>query len=231
MNPEQLTGIISIFLLISSVALLWFSRRLSILPFIALIVYLAQVIFLNLEHTGMISVNAQTIYYVGLAHNLLDAPLMAFFLTYFAGSDLTRRFMIRVIAAFVVYEILILFIIGVNTRGLTYIIGPGLFIVNCFALHFFRKNLQHAMYQRIESGKAFITGGLVFTYLCFFFIFLLYYVFESPHVTDIYLIYHITYIALSLTLIFGIGAILKARMRPRPVKQTLQEDPNALQYL
>lgn len=231
MNPENLTGVISIFLLISSVLLLWTNRKVSRLAFLALILYMVQVIFLNLENTGLMKVDPVTTYYVGIIHNLLDAPLMTLFLTYFTGSVLARKFMLKVLAAFIVYEVLIIMFFGLNTRGLTFIIGPGLFIVNCFALHYFRKNLQYAMYQRLEAGKAFITGGLVFTYLCFFFIFLLYYVFKSPHVADIYLIYHITYIVLSLSLLIGLAAIKKAGRKPKPVKQTLSEDPNALQYL
>jgi hypothetical protein len=82
-------------------------------------------------------------------------------------------------------------------------------------------------------GLGFNSGGLVFTYLCFLFIYVIFYIMKSPHVKDIYTIYHITFIIWCLTLITGTSLIMGSK-KSRAVASTpkrMKEDPNAFQYL
>jgi hypothetical protein len=200
--------------------------------FLALAFYLAQIVFLDLVSTKVIQLNDLTTFYIGTINNLLDAPLILVFLLYFSKSEKIHKLIYISIGALLIYDLIAYLSLGLTNRFLTFVIGPGLFVVTAFAFYFFVDHLKAAMYHRKEMGKAFISGGLVFTYACFLFIYLMFYVLESDHLMDIYMIYHITFIVLAVSLITGIAIIMRTRfIKPKPAPRLRKEDPNAFQYL
>ena len=232
MNSVNIASIISLSLLVISAFLLLINFREGRYSFIALACYLAQIVFLDLVSTKVIQLEDLTTFYIGTVNNLLDAPLILFFLLYFSKSEKTNRMIYLSIGTLLCYDIILYLTMGLTNRFLTFVIGPGLFVVTVFAFYFFVDQLKAAMYHRKEVGKAFISGGLVFTYACFLFIYLMFYVLHSDHLKDIYMIYHITFITLAVSLIIGITIIMKARfIKPKPVQRPRKEDPNAFQYL
>jgi F0F1-type ATP synthase assembly protein I len=232
MNSVNIAGIISLSLLVIAAVLLLINFREGRYSFLALAFYLAQIVFLDLISTKVIPLGELTTFYIGTVNNLLDAPLILVFLLYFSKSRRTNKLILFSIGTLLLYDITLYFIMGLTNQFLTFVIGPGLFIVTAFAFYFFVDRLKAAMYHRKEVGKAFISGGLVFTYACFLFIYLMFYVLQSDHLMDIYMIYHITYIVLAVSLILGIAIIMKARfIKPKPAPRLKKEDPNAFQYL
>jgi hypothetical protein len=117
-----------------------------------------------------------------------------------------------------------------TSKFLTLVIAG--FFCTAFAFYFFLDQLKAGMYHKKEMGKAFISGGIVFTYLCFLFIYVMFFVLNSQHLMDIYLIYHITFMVLALSLIIGLTIIMRTRLiKPKPMPRSRKEDPNAFQYL
>jgi hypothetical protein len=232
MNSVNIAGIISLSLLALAAFLLLINFREGRYSFVALACYLAQIIFLDLVSTRVIQLEDLTTFYVGTVNNLLDAPLILVFLLYFSKSEKINRMIYISIGALLCYDLILYLTMGLTNRFLTFVIGPGLFVVTAFAFYFFVDQLKAAMYHRKEVGKAFISGGLVFTYACFLFIYLMFYVLHSDHLMDIYMIYHITFIVLAVSLIIGMVIIMKARfIKPKSVPRLRKEDPNAFQYL
>lgn len=200
--------------------------------FAALAFYLIQIILLNLVAVKILQPGGRTAYYAGVINNLLDAPLMLLFLLYFAKTDKAKRYIKIVLASFIAYELLIWAALGMNNRTLILIIGPGLFIVTAFAFYFFVNLMRSSIFKRKDVGMGFIAGGLVFTYLCFLFIYVIFYIMKSPHIKDIYTIYHISFIIWCLTLIIGLSLITgKKSKSAASTPKRRKEDPNAFQYL
>ncbi len=233
MQPEQIVGVISISLLVLSVSLLMLNLKEGKYSFLALAFYFVQIILLDLVAVKIISLGPKTAYYAGVMNNLLDAPTMLIFLLYFAKSEKSKKLMAMVLGGFVVYETLIWLILGMNNKSLILIIGPGLAIVTIFSFYFFIDLMKGSIFQRKDVGKGFIAGGLVFSYLCFLFIYVIFYIMKSPHIKDIYTIYHVTFIIWCLTLIIGVSLIARGKKAKPPIRveKTRKEDPNAFQYL
>lgn len=232
MNSVNLAGIISILLQLSAALLLLLNFREGRFSFLALAFNLLQIVFIDLISTRVIQINELTTFYIGTWNNILDAPLMLIFMLYFTKTEKIKKLIFISLGALLLYDLIIYLILGVTNRFLTLVIGPGLFVVTAFAFYFFVDQMKSAMYHKKEMGKAFISGGLVFTYLCFLFIYVMFYVLESTHVMDIYMIYHITFIVLALSLIIGLAIIMRTRSaKPKTIQRSRKEDPNAFQYL
>ncbi|HLO82332.1 MAG TPA: hypothetical protein VK166_15315 [Chitinophagaceae bacterium] len=232
MNSVNLAGIISILLQLLAAFLLILNFKEGKYSFLALAFNLLQIVFIDLISTKVINISPLATFYIGTCNNLLDAPLMLIFLRYFSKTEKTTKLLFISLGILVLFDIIMYLFFGLTDRFLTVIIGPGLFVVTAFSFYFFVDQLKAAMYHRKEMGKAFISGGLVFTYLCFLFIYMMFYVLNSDHIMDIYMIYHITFIVLALCLIIGLAIIMKTRtVKPKPVQRTRKEDPNAFQYL
>lgn len=232
MNSVNIAGIISLSLLVFAAFLLLINSREGRYSFLALAFYLAQIVFLDLVSTKVIQLGDLTTFYLGTVNNLLDAPLILVFLLYFSKSEKTNKLIFISIGILLVYDLILYLTMGLTNRFLTFVIGPGLFVVTAFAFYFFVDQLKAAMYHRKEVGKAFISGGLVFTYACFLFIYIMFYVLNSDHLMDIYMIYHITFMVLAVSLITGIAIIMRTKfIKPKPAPRLRKEDPNAFQYL
>jgi hypothetical protein len=232
MDSVNLAGTISILLQLLAAFLLILNFREGRYSFLALAFNLLQIVFIDLISTKVININELTTFYLGTCNNLLDAPLMLVFMLYFTKTEKTKKLIIISLGALVLFDLIAYLILGLTNKFLTLVIGPGLFVVTAFAFYFFVEQLKAAMYHKKEVGKAFISGGIVFTYLCFLFIYVMFYVLNSQHLMDIYMIYHITFMVLALSLIIGIAIIMRTRLlKPKPIQRSRKEDPNAFQYL
>src|SRR5688500_5183848 len=105
--------------------------------FPALMVYYLTVFGYNLLSLKYIHPGENVTYFWGITNNLLDAPLMLSFLTYFSTSSVLYRRMKATIVAFIGFELIILFWKGLTVEAITIIMGPGLAIVMGFCLYFF----------------------------------------------------------------------------------------------
>jgi hypothetical protein len=147
--------------------------------FPALIVYYTLTLVYNLFTGGFISASPDLVRYWGLTNNLLDIPLVLYFLTYFSTSREFTQKMHFLIAAFVLFEIVVVFITGFTVQSITITLGPGLVIVVGLCLFFFIRQAKMAVTHRKATGKALLVSALLFAYGCFSFIYLMYYVFKA----------------------------------------------------
>ncbi|MBK9569982.1 MAG: hypothetical protein IPO53_08680 [Chitinophagaceae bacterium] len=191
--------------------------------FPVLLFYYSIVLVYNLMTEGYIKVNPDVVYYWGLSNNLLDVPLMLTFLTYFTTSaEFTRRLKIT-IGVFLLFEAILIFIRGFNVNTLTIILGPGLLIVFGICLFLFIRQTKITILHRKASGKALIATSLLFAYGCYAIIYLIYYVFKTPHVADTFLLYFWVVTFSSLLMCAGIIFERKRVLKLYEVKNTRKE--------
>lgn len=204
--------------------------------FLALAFYLAQIIFLNMLSAKFITISPALRYYTGIWNNILDLPLMLLFFQYFAKDNKTRKLLLYISVAYMLFDLVTFLTMGMNIPSLTVIIGPGLLIVTAFGFYFFVDHLKTAIVKRKETGRAFMSGAIVFAYLCFTLIYILFYLMKSDYIRDIYKIYYTTFIIFSTCLITGLLLIMASRNAKKPAlintkKEIGKEDENAFQFL
>jgi hypothetical protein len=235
-NWDAILGAGSIMLLFIAIVLLLVNFKEGKYYFLALAFYLAQIIFLNMLSAKFLTVSPHLKYYAGIWNNLLDLPFMLLFFQYFTKDRKTSRLLRNITVIYIVFEIVVYLFLGLTLDFLTIIIGPGLLIVTGFGFYFFVEHLKTAITDHKDTGKAFMSGAIVFTYLCFTLIYILYYVMKSDYIMDIYKIYYITFIIFSTCLITGLLLITPSK-RPKGMrdikskKEIGKEDENAFQFL
>ena len=105
MTWNSTMGLISTLALILPVILVLTLRLGKYKAFPVLIAYYFLLFIYNLMTEGYINANEDVAFYWGLANNLLDAPLMILFLSYFSTSQKFTKKLRVLIALFVGFEI------------------------------------------------------------------------------------------------------------------------------
>ena len=191
--------------------------------FPALVAYYTIVFVYNLLTEGYISVNSNVIDKWNICNNLLDAPLMLLFLTYFSTSAVFTRKMKISILVVILFELCVLLTIGFNKKAVTIFLGPALLFVFAFCLHFFVRQTKIAIMHHKGTGKAVIAASLLFAYGCYTIIYLMYYVFKTSHVADTFLVYFLVVTFSSLLLCAGIIIERKRVQKLNELKITRKE--------
>jgi len=223
MTWNSVMGIISLIALFLPIFFLLVLRLGGYRSFPALLIYYSIVFSYNLIALGYIKMDKGIIDSWNICNNLLDTPLMLIFLTYYSTSPgFTKKIKI-VTGLFLAFETTVLLLIGFNTRAITIILGPGLMIVFVFCLHFFIRQTKITIMHRKATGKAIIAASLLFAYGCYGIIYLMYYVFKTPHVADTFLVYFLVVTFSSLLMSAGIFIERKRIQKLNELKQTRKE--------
>lgn len=214
MNLYSTIGFISTVALFLPVFFILVLRLGNYRSFPALLFYYFTVFIYNLLTEGYIKASGDVIYYWGLMNNLLDVPLMLFFLTYFSPSKIFTKRMLMIILSFFVWEAFIVAIMGFNINAITIIYAPGLPLVFGYCVYFFTRKVKIAIEHPKAAGKALMASGLLFAYGSYTIIYLLYYVFRAhldannavkpEYVQDTFLVYFMSTIISSLSITAGI---------------------------
>lgn len=179
MNWNYIIGIVSSVFLFLPVLFILFFKLNQDKRFTALLIYYSFAFFYNLLIEGIIDFTPGQARMWGITNNLTDVPLMMFFLTYLSPSKLFTKRMHLVTLAYILFEIIIVSIKGYNVSAITITIGPGVIIVSGLSLYFFTRYAKMAIAKPKATGKAFISAAVVFAYICFTFLYLVYYVFKT----------------------------------------------------
>lgn len=191
--------------------------------FPALMIYYLIVFSHNLLQLKYIDPGNNVTHYWGIANNLLDAPLMLSFLTYFCNSPVLSKRMKMVIGSFLLFEAVVIVIKGLNVEAITIIMGPGLILVIGFCLHFFVRQSKFTLMNGKGMGKAIIAASLVFAYGCYAIIYVMYYLFKSQYVEHTFLVYFLVTTFSSLLLSTGIIIERKRITKLNEVKTARKE--------
>jgi hypothetical protein len=205
MTLNSIMGIVSTVSLSLPVVMLITMKLYGYRSFPALLLFYAIAVGNNFLTEGYINADPGFIRYYGIINNLLEAPLILSFLTYFSTSpSLTRRMKI-IIAVFVVYEIIIIAIMGFTVNAITITIGSGLLLILGFCSTFFMRQTRVTIMYRKATGKALMLASLLFVYGCFAILYLMFYIFRTPFKADSFLIFFLATTISSLLMCLGIS--------------------------
>jgi hypothetical protein len=223
MSWNTILGIISSISLCLPVLLILFMRLSTYKTFPALAIYYLIVFIYNVLTEGYISAHTNVIHYLGLSNNLVDAPLMLFFLTYFSTSNEMTKKMHYLILALIAFAMIILALNGFSIDSITIIMAPGLLAVFSFCCYFFIRQTRITIMHGKSAGKALIVASLLFAYGCYAIIYLMYYIYKTEYIEDTFIIYHMVTTFSSLLLCAGIIIEKKRVQKLEELKITRKE--------
>ncbi len=204
MNWFNVVGLISTFSLFLPVIFILACRLTWYKTFPALFIYYAITFGFNLISLDFMKADKTFVYYYGVANNFLDAPLMLSFMAYFSKTASFRKKMKLVVPAFLLFEIIVIAIVGFNIKSAIIALGPGMLLVLSLSLLFFIHQAKITIVHQKAAGKALIVSSLLFAYGGYSFIYVVYYLLRTPYKTDTFLVYYLITIFSSLLISTGI---------------------------
>lgn len=223
MTWNSVMGFISSVALLLPIVFILVLKLGSYRTFPVLLAYYVIIFSYNLLTEGYIKADKSTIDTWNICNNLLDAPLMLFFLTYFSTSVQFTNKIKLAIGVLILLEVVAVSAVGFNAHAIAIFLGPGLLTVFALCLHFFIRQTKTAILHQKALGKAIIAASLLFAYGCYTIIYLMYYVFKTPHIADTFLVYFLVVTFASLLLCAGIFIERKRIQQLNEVKITRRE--------
>ena len=94
------------------------------------------------------------------------------------------------LAAFILFEIVLIAVHGLTIKTITYTMAPGLAIVFGYSLYYFVYTVKRSFVHNKFIGKAVMASGLTFAYGCFIILYLMHYVYTLNDISNLFLIYY-----------------------------------------
>ena len=179
--------------------------------FPALVVYFTMLFLFNFFSQPFLEpqVNKNFLHYFGLVNNFLHAPLILTFMTYFSHTSSFRKKLQIAVPVLLVMEVLIIAINGFNVQSATIAMAPGLLIVLIYSVYFFIRQVKISIVHQKASGKACMVAALLFAYGGYAFVYIVYYLMNTPHIGDTYTVYY--FIGIFSSILLSTGIFLERR--------------------
>lgn len=223
MNWHSAIGILSTIALFAPVFVIVASGLLRSKQYIPLLIYCLFGFGFNLMTEHMVSVPKNVERTYGIINNITDMPLMFSFLLFQVTSTVQAKRMKILLAAFILFEIVMIGKYGLSIKAITLIMGPGLLIVFGYSLYFFATAIKKSFIHSKYTGKALIASALCFAYGCFICIYLMHYVAAIPDIPNLFLIYYFVTIIYCSLLSTGLWWENKRRKKVEEMLVTRRE--------
>ena len=136
MNLLTSMGLISTIALTLPIIILIISRLAWYRSFLAFLIYYSITLTYNLISLGYINISKEISFYFGTVANLLDAPLILLFLSYFSKTASFRKKLLMFIYSFIAFEVIIFAIYGFSVTTSTIILAQGLLFIVTLSIYF-----------------------------------------------------------------------------------------------
>lgn len=212
MNWHNAIGILSTVALFAPVFVI-FATKLFNKRYIPLLIYCILAFGFNLMTEHLVNVPKNIERYYGIINNLTDMPLMLSFLMFHIHSSSVVKKMKIVMAAYILFEIVLIALYGITVKTITLTMGPGLLIVFAFALYYFVFTVKRSFIHNKFVGKAFVASSLVFAYGCFFIIYIMHYVIKLQDLPGLFLIYY--FISVIYCSLLAVGLYMESKRKKK----------------
>jgi hypothetical protein len=213
MNWHNAIGILSTLALFAPVFVIVATKLIRYKQYFPLFIYCLLAFGFNLMTEHLVNVPKSIERFYGITNNLTDMPLMLSFLLFQIPSSVQRKRMKRLLAAFIVFEIVLIVMFGITIKTITLTMGPGLLIVFGYSLYYFVYTVKRSFVHNKFVGKAIIASALTFAYGCFIIIYLMHYVFALQDIPNLFLIYY--FITIIYCGILIVGLLVESRRKKR----------------
>jgi len=205
MNWHDAIGILSTLALFTPVFIIVVTKLIRYKQYFPLFIYCLLAFGFNLMTEHLVSVPKSIERFYGITNNLTDMPLMLGFLLFQISSSVQRKRIKILLGAFIVFEIVLIFMYGITVKTITLTMGPGLVIVFGYSLYYFVYTVKRSFIHDKFVGKAIIASALTFAYGCFIILYLMHYVLNLKDISNLFLVYYFVTIIYCLILSVGLN--------------------------
>lgn len=218
MNWHSAIGILSTIALFAPVFIIIAAGLIRYKQYLPLFIYGVLAFGFNLMTEHLVNVPKTVERYYGIINNLTDMPLILSFLAFQISSSVQVKRMMILLAAFIIFEIVLIMMFGITVKTITWTMGPGLLIVFSYSLYYFVYTVKRSFTHNKFISKAIVASGLTFAYGCFTILYLMHYVFTLPDIENLFLIYY--FITIIYCGLLTVGLYLESK-RKRKLEELL----------
>src|SRR5436190_23480386 len=224
MSLNSTLGIISSIVLFIPAILILVFRLITNRSFLALSTYYLFGGIYNLIFQNVLIAPLWFARSLGIAVNLLDAPLMLMFLTFFSTSPAMKKRITWGICIFFAFEAIVLLVDGFSVNAVRVILGPDIVIIIALSFLFFQRNVRLAITNSKSLGKAFMTSSVLLFYTIFTVVYVFYWLIKNQQYRkDAELVYYVVSILSALLMSAGIIIENKRIKKLDELKNTRKE--------
>jgi len=213
MNWQNAIGILSTLALFTPVFIIVVTKLIRYKQYFSLFIYCVLAFGFNLMTEHLVNVPKSIERFYGITNNLTDMPLMLGFLLFQIPSSVQRKRMKILLAAFIVFEIVLIAMFGITIKTITFTMGPGLAIVFGYSLYYFVYTVKRSFVHNKFVGKAIIASALTFAYGCFIIIYFMHYIFSLQDLSNLFLIYY--FITIIYCIILSVGLYMEGKRKAK----------------
>ena len=213
MNWHDAIGILSTIALFTPACVIVVTSLIRYKQYLPLFIWCLITFGFNLMTEHMVSVPKTIERYYGIINNLTEMPLILIFLIYQVSSSFHVKTMKILLAAFIVFEIVLIIMFGITIKTITFTIGPGLVIVFGYSLFYFVYTVKRSFTHNKFIGKAIIASALSFAYGCFIILYVLHYVIALDDLKNLFLIYY--FITIIYCAILSVGLYIESKRKKK----------------
>lgn len=213
MNWLSVLGILSTVALFAPVFVIIATKLIRYKQYLPLFIYCVLAFGFNLMTEHLVNVPKQIERYYGITNNLTDMPLILSFLAFQIAPSVQVKRLKILLAAFIIFEIVLIALYGLTVKTITLTMGPGLLLVFGYSLYYFVYTVKHSFIHNKFIGKAIIASGLTFAYGCFIILYLMHYVFSLPDIPNLFLIYY--FITIIYCGLLSVGLYMESRRKKK----------------
>ena len=211
MTWHDAIGILSTIALFVPVCVIVLTKLIRYKQYLPLFIWCVFAFGFNLMTEHFVSVPKTIERYYGIINNLADMPLILTFLIFQVAPCFHIKTMKILLAAFIIFEIVLIAMFGITVKTITLTMGPGLLIVFGYSLVYFVYTVTRSFVHTKFIGKAIIASSLSFAYGCFIIIYVMHYVIKLPDVPNLFLIYY--FITIIYSGILSVGLYIESKRK------------------
>jgi hypothetical protein len=220
---QKALGVLTILALFSPLLIITALGLIRYKSYLPLFFYCGFSLLYTLMTEDYISMPRNMVRTFGVINNLLDIPLMFFFMFLLTKNGRQRKTMSVLLAIFLCFELVIISFFGLSVLSITIIMGPGLLLIFGYALGFFVQTVKQSFIHHKAISKAVLASAICFAYGCFFIIYLMYYLYKVPNSPHMFIIYFIVTIIFCSLLSAGLMMESKRKRKLEELLATRKE--------
>lgn len=218
MNINEILGTLTTLLFAIPVLLILFLRLYVNKSLLMLAVYCTFTALYNAMNSGLLSADQQFFNKWAVFTNYTDAPLMLGLLILYCHTKFKRNLILLIGALILMYEIVVAFRFGLAPVSSLYISGVGLVLIFALGVYFFITQLKHTVRFGKGLGRTFIAAAIFFGYGLYVIVYLLYFIYNYPDVSDVFQLY---YASSMIFCVLASAGVLQLYRRHRMLQQVL----------
>ena len=213
MNWHSAIGILSTIVLFAPVLIIIVTKLIRYKQYLPLFIYCLLAFVFNLMTEQLVNVPKTVERHYGIINNLIDMPLILSFLIFQIASSLHIKMIKILLAAFILFELVVVLLFGVTIKTITLTMGPGLVLVFGYSMYYFVYTVKRSFVHNKFIGKAIIASSLTFAYGCFIIIYLMHYVLTLPDLDNLFLMYY--FITIIYCGILSVGLYIESKRKKK----------------